>query len=407
MRILIVTDAYPPETRSSSHLMKEMAEGLKERGHEIFVVTSHPVDLSAMPGAHSLADVSLEEGITVIRVKVLPHHNVNFLLKGISQLTLPYLFFRRVKKHIAGKLDVVWVHSPPLPLTITAQLVKKSYGAKYFLNLHDFFPQNAVDLGILRNKTLIRFFQRMENRAYTNSDFIVTPSGAHKRFMHEERGVPLQKIHVVPHWIDTRPFEKAKRTGRFRALYGLQDKFIFVFGGVLGPSQGLEVFIRIAERFKERKDAVFLLVGEGSEKKKLMGLVADHGLKNVVFKPFVSKEEYPWLLKDADVGILSLTNANITPAVPAKLIGYMAAGLPVLAFLHERSDGIAIVREARCGLATVSDDTAKMFELTDRIYKEREKLSVYGEGGFRYVLDHFSRDTCLNKLEEVFSMAHI
>jgi len=407
MRILVITDAYPPETRSSSHLMKEMAEGLKERGHEVFVVTSHPVDSGTMPGAHSLADVSLEEGITVIRVKVLPHHNVNFLLKGISQLTLPYLFFRRVKKHIAGNLDVVWVHSPPLPLTITAQLVKKSYGAKYFLNLHDFFPQNAVDLGILRNRTLIRFFQRMEKCAYTNSDFIVTPSEAHKRFMYEERGVPLQKIHVVPHWINIKPFEKAKRIGRFRALYGLQDKFIFIFGGVLGPSQGLEVFIRIAERFKERRDAVFLFVGEGSEKKKLMGLVADRGLKNVVFKPFVSKEEYPWLLKDADVGILSLTNANTTPAVPAKLIGYMAAGLPILAFLHERSDGIAIVREARCGLATVSDDTAKMFEFTDRMYKEREKLGVYGKNSFRYVLDHFTRDTCLNKLEEVFSMAHI
>ena len=402
MRILILTDSYPPETRSSSHLMKEMADGLRERGHEVFIVTSLP---AVHANEHVLPNVSREDGISVIRVRVLPHHNVGFILKGVSQLLLPFLFFHQAKKHIKGKLDIVWVHSPPLPLTITAQLVKKSYGAKYFLNLHDFFPQNAIDLGILRNGPLIRFFQNMERRAYANSDVIVTPSEAHKRFMHEKRGVPLEKIHVVPHWIDVRPFEKAERTGRFRTLYGLEGKFIFVFGGVLGPSQGLDLFIRIAEKMREHKDITFLFVGEGSEKKRLMDIVRDRGLDNVIFKPFVSKEEYPLLLKDADVGILSLTNANTTPAVPAKLVGYMAASLPVLAFLHEGSEGIGIVRDSHCGCAAVSNDEAQMLACTEKMYKERESFGVYGTNGFRYVLRYFAKDVCLNKIQELFSMA--
>lgn len=400
MRILIVTDSYPPEIRSSSRLMKEMADGLKERGHEVFVVTSMPKNKTF--NQSFAKNIVIEDGIKVIRARVLPHHNVNFILKGISQISLPYIFFNHVKRNITGKLDIVWVHSPPLPLTITAKLVKKFYGAKYFLNLHDFFPQNAVDLGILKNKILIRFFEKMEKNAYKDSDVIVTPSESHKNFMHERYGVPLSKINVVSHWIDIKSFEKTKRTGRFRKLYNLEGKFIFMFGGVFGPSQGLDMFIRIADKLKEYKDIIFLLVGEGSEKAKLIKLVKTLGLKNIIFKPVVSKEDYAELLKDANVGILSLTSANTTPAVPAKLMGYMAAGLPVLAFLHKESDGIKIVEDANCGLATVSDNEEKMLELAEKMYLEKEKLSTYGENGFKYILSHFTKDVCLNKIEKLF-----
>ncbi|MEK7464419.1 MAG: glycosyltransferase family 4 protein [Patescibacteria group bacterium] len=405
MRILIVTDSYPPETRSSSHLMKEMADGFKEHGHEVFVMTSRPSEHNVAVGTNVSAGVSKEDGITVIRANVLPHHNVGFVMKGISQVTLPYIFFRHIQKHIKGNIDFVWVHSPPLPLTITAELVKRDYGAKYVLNLQDFFPQNAIDLGVLKNKFLIRFFRRMEERAYKNSDIIVTPSEAHKTFANKERGVSLQKMHVVPHWIDIKPFDEAERTGKFRKLYGLENKFIFVFGGVLGPSQGLDMFIRIAEKLKKYKEIVFLFVGEGSEKKKLVELAESKKLTNVVFKPLVSKEDYPWMLKDADVGILSLTSANTTPAVPAKLMGYMAAGLPVLAFLHERSDGVKIVQDAKCGLAGRSDDEQKMLELTEKMFLEKEKLNAYGKNAFNYVLNNFTKEVCLNKIENILRMA--
>ncbi|MEK7465661.1 MAG: glycosyltransferase family 4 protein [Patescibacteria group bacterium] len=383
--------------------MKEMADGLKERGYEVFVVTSRPAEQNVPSGTRRVAGgIMREDGITVIRVNVLRHHNVNFIVKGIAQMILPYLFFYHVKKHITGKLDAVWVHSPPLPLALTAQWVKKFYGAKYFLNLQDFFPQNAVDLGILKNKFLIRFFQKMEKRAYIISDIIVTPSEAHKDFLHERYKVPLQKIRVIPHWIDIKPFEEVKQTGKFRKLYGLHDKFVFIFGGILGPSQGLEIFIRIAEKLKKYKDITFLFVGDGSEKNQLVALAQSLGLDNVIFKPPVSKEDYPQLLRDADVGIASLTGANTTPAVPAKLMGYMAAGLPVLAFLHEKSDGIKIVNDAKCGLATISDNEEKMTRLTEQVYLEKERLKYYGENGLKYALTHFTKEICLDAIERIF-----
>ena len=399
--ILIITDSYPPEIRSAAQLMKDLADGLHKKGHSVWVATSYP--------KYNLADferivwpeMADENGIKVLRIKTLPHHKVNFIIRGIAQLSLPYIFFRKIKKNIKEKINTVIVHSPPLPLTITAYKVKKFYNAKYILNLHDIFPQNAVDLKILRHQFLIKFFEWMERKAYQNADLIVVPSNEHKNFLVNKRNVPLEKIEVIYHWIDSEPFLKAKRTGRFRKLYGLENKFIFLFAGVLGPSQGLDLVIRIADKIKDNQDIVFLLVGDGSEKERLMKMSEDLNLKNVVFKPFVSLEEYPELVKDCDVGIISLTAQNTTPAVPAKILGYMAAAIPVIAFLHKESEGLLIIKEAKCGYGTVSSDEEGALEIILKMYNEKEKLKEYGENGLKYLLKNMEKKVCVEKFESL------
>jgi glycosyltransferase involved in cell wall biosynthesis len=113
-------------------------------------------------------------------------------------------------------------------------------------------------------------------------------------------------------------------------------------------------------------------------------------------------KEYPELVKDCDVGIISLTAQNTTPAVPAKILGYMAAAVPVAAFLNKQSDGLLVVREAKCGYGVVSSDDEKALEIILKIYNEKEKLKEYGENGLKYALNNFTIDVCLNKLEKLF-----
>ena len=402
MRILIVTDSYPPELRSASLLMKELAVALKDLGHDIIVITSYPQhNLAVSQKSSSFSLDSYEDGVRVLRVKVLPHHNVNFIFRGIAQLFLPYLFYSALKKKV-DKIDVVIVHSPPLPLTIAAIKVKKYYGAKFLLNLHDFFPQNAVDLGILNIKSLIKFFEVMERQADKEADIIITPSHEHELFLEKNRDVNLKKIRVIPHWIDVRPFKEAKRTGAFRKKFGLEGKFIFCFGGVLGPSQGLDLIIRLAERLKDNKDIVFLFVGDGREKEDLIRMTKELSLNNVIFKSWVSKEEYPFLLKDVDVGFFSLTSKNTTPALPAKLIGYMASSLPVVAFLHKESEGHKIIRESGCGFSALYDDEDAALDIVLRIYKERDRLREYGAKGLAYAESHFTSKICAAQWEKLF-----
>ena len=396
--ILIVTDSYPPEIRSSAHLMQELAEGFSGRGYKVFVVTAYPSHNLA-GGHEEPPEVSEERGIKVIRVKILPHHNVNFVVKGVVQLMMPHLFAKKAAGIVGGKVDFVIVHSPPLPLAGTAKRIKRRYGARFVLNVHDFFPQNAVDLGVLKDPFSVSFFRRMEQAAYRSADVIVVPSSKHKSFLCDKRGVPAEKIHVIPHWIDTEPFRNVQPTGRFRNKFGLRGKFIFLFAGNFGPSQALDMIIRAAREVQDIGDVRFLFVGDGSEKAKLVRMADEYRLRNVRFVPLVPKGEYPGLLKDVDVGLVTLTAKNTTPAVPAKLMGYMAAGLPVAAFLHKESEGIDIVREAGCGYAALSEDEAEIVRVIRRMYAERELLKAQGENGFKYLLAHFDRNVCLNRWE--------
>ena len=401
--ILLITSSYPPEVRSSSHLMCELAEGLRDRGYGVTVVTSYP--------QHNLADnnknfyfdrITIEDGIAVLRIKTISPHIANYFLRGISQVILPYLFFYNVKKFIKHKIDVVVVYSPPLPLAVAGRKIKDLNGAKYILNVQDLFPQNAIDLGILKNSTLIRYFEYIEKEAYSHADTIAVHSESNKIYLNERKGVLQERIKVIHNWIDIEPYSKALRTGRFRKMFNIENKFIFLFAGVIGPSQGLDLIIKAAGKIKDIKDICFLIVGDGMERERLEKMADGLKLKNVIFKPFVSKDEYPELVKDADIGLACLSSMNKTPVVPGKILGYMAASIPVVAFLNKESDGHQIIKDADCGYSEISDNVEKAVETIKKIYNERNRLKEYGENGFSYVKENFERNACINRLEEIF-----
>ena len=403
MNILLITSSYPPEIRSSSHLMQELAEGLRERGHAVTVVTVYPGhNLSGSGEQFHLGSIEMENGIEVVRIKTLSPHRVPYLIRGFSQLVLPYVFFYRIRNLIKRRMDVIIVYSPPLPLAIAGSKLKRFYNAKYMLNVQDLFPQNAIDLGILKNRLLIKLFKRIEAYAYRNADFITVHSENNKSFLATRNKVPQDRIKVIHNWIDIEPYSKAMRTGRFRKMFNIEDKFIFLFAGVIGPSQGLDLIIKAAEKIKDVKDICFLIVGDGMEKERLEKMADDLKLKNVIFKPFVSKDEYPELVKDADVGLACLSSMNRTPVVPGKILGYMAASVPVAAFLNKESDGHQIIRNAQCGYSEISDDVEKTVETVIKIYNEWSRLKEYGENGFSYVKENFERNACINRLEEIF-----
>ena len=131
-------------------------------------------------------------------------------------------------------------------------------------------------------------------------------------------------------------------------------------------------------------------------------MAEEYSLENVIFKPFVSKDEYPELVKDADVGLVCLSSMNKTPVVPGKILGYMAASIPVVAFLNKESDGHQIIKDADCGYSEISDNVEKTVETIKKIYNERNRLKEYGENGFSYVKENFERNACINRLEEIF-----
>lgn len=402
MRILVVADVYPPEVSSAANLMRELAEGLAHRGRAVTVVTAYPKHYLAEASKNAVFEErSDENGIEVIRVRILPHHKVNFIVRGISQLTMPFLFFREVKKYVKGEIDAAIIYSPPLPLGLIAGMVRRRYGARTLLNLQDIFPQNAIDLGILTFKPAIWFFEYIEKCVYKKVDVITFHSEGGRRFLIEKKHVPEQKIVAVPNWVDIEAYEAAIGGKSFRKEWNLENKFIFLFAGIFGPAQGLEFVLDVAKELKDIKDAVFLLVGDGMEKEKIMARANELNLTNVVMKPFISQKEYASLVAESDVGLVCLSVKNKTSFVPGKLLGYMAASKPVLAFLNKESDGFHVIKDAECGYATTADNIREAASLTRKMYGEKDALPAMGKKGFMYAKENLSRDVIVEKLEKL------
>lgn len=402
VKILIICVAYPPEIRSASDLMRELALDLRDRGHDITVATCYPqYNLTKEAIGRDYKECSVEEGIRVIRIHTPPHHKVNFIIRGLSQIVLPYIFIAKLKNYLQEGVDAAIVYTPALPLWKVGYFAKKRYGARFILNVQDIFPQNAVDLGVLRNPLLIRFFERMEKKAYDSADVVTVHSPSNRSFLLNRGSVSDSKLFTLHNWVEVGAYKGSEYGGPYRKKLNLDKAFIIFFGGVLGPSQGLNLIIDAAKEIQSQTQIVFLIAGDGMEKEKLVKQTEQNSLKNVIFHPFVSKEEYGELLREVDVGLVCLTSRNKTPVVPGKILGYMAAGVPVLAFLNQESDGHHIIREAKCGYSEIYDNAQKAAQVILKMYDGRNKLNEWGLNGYKYAMKNFSRKECIDKLERM------
>lgn len=396
--ILLITDSYPPEIRSASYLMLELAEALTSRDYQVTVVTCWPQYNLDANHTQTFSEVMTEKNITVIRMKHLAHHKVNFIFRGIAQLILPFLFIRKIKQHVKEKIDAVIVYSPPLPLAYVGVWAKKKWQAKFILNVQDIFPKNAIDLGVLKNQKLIFLFHAMEKWMYHKADTVTVHSEGNKSFILKNYPALRDKLFVLHNWVDIAAHQSNNMPKNYRALFQLDKKFVMVFAGVMGPSQHLDILIEAANRVQSLKELCFLIVGDGSEKKKLEEKVEKYQLHNVIFKPFINRDDYADLLKSCDVGLVSLSAKNKTPVVPGKILGYMAAGLPVVAFLNKESDGHAIIENAQCGYSVVSDNLSNVVSVIEKMYHAQDQCRALGIAGFDYVKQHFSKENCVDNI---------
>ena len=382
--------------------MIELAEELHARGHQVTVLTSWPkYNLDQNDARRTFQAYENERGIDVVRVRTLPHHNVNFVVRGLAQITMPRLFLRALRRTSDGKFDAVVVYSPPLPLAKVGAVLRRQTGARFMLNIQDIFPQNAIDLGVLRNPLLITWFKRMEWRAYADADVMTVHSPGNREFLIRSANLnDAAKLRILHNWIDVGSMEVHTSSQRFRETWQLNGKFVLLFAGVMGPSQHLEMVLSVAQALKGEPDIVFLIAGDGMEKPRLQRLAHDRGLENVVFKPFVSKSAYSQLVNEVDVGMVTLSPRNRTPVVPGKILGYMAAAKPVLAFLNRESDGHRLVAEAGCGVSVYSDAPIEELVAATRMLLERKsELETLGRSGYSYVVEHFDKSVCVDTIE--------
>jgi len=402
VKVLLVTDSYPPEIRSASHLMLELAQELKHRGHDVTVMTTWPeYNLDQAIEQRKFNEFEIEDAIKVIRVKTLPHHNVNYIVRGLSQLLMPFQFLLKLKRYKI-KTDAVVVYSPPLPLALVGSWLRK-YGVRNILNIQDLFPQNAIDLGILRSNTQIKFFKALESYAYKTADIVTVHSEGNRKMLLKQQDNIESKLKLLHNWVDVEHHCSEHSTVNFKQKWAIKHKHIAVFAGVMGPSQYLDLILMIAEQMQEHTDLLFLLVGDGKEKERLQALAKTKGLSNVRFEGFISRDVYPDLLNACSIGLVCLSPQNQTPVVPGKILGHMAAGLPVAAFLHTASDAHQLISVAQCGVSANSADVQACVKVMKDLLSRESEFAHIGLAGKQYAKQHFSKEVCVSQLEAMLS----
>lgn len=401
MHILILTEAFPPETKSASTLFFELAESFVKRGHKVSVVTRKPrYNIAEGTIVGQLPACEILSGIEVYRFSTPPLARHIPFIRGLEHFLLAFIFFLgalRVKD-----FDLILVYSPPLPLGISGYWLGRLRTKPVVVNIQDLFPQAVIVLGLLRSRLLIKIARLMESFIYGKSDLITVHSEGNRKYV-IGKGANSETTEIVHNWVDTDLIKPGNRENNFSRQYGLINKFVVSFAGVMGFPQGLEVVIDAANILKNERDIQFVLVGDGVKKPELEEMAKSLELQNVWFVPTQPLNIYPQVLYASDACLVTLRKDMATPVVPGKMLSIMAAGKPVLASLPLKGDAPGIIRQFNCGLAVEAGDPRLLADAVLKLYNNQAMGEELGQNGRKAAEKHFSREVGISKYECLFN----
>jgi len=403
MHVLLLSHYFPPEIGSGPHLPYELGESLVRLGHTVTVVTGFPrYNVPVMPARYRRRLFVREDlgGMRVLRINSPNFYGSSVLSRGLVQILAPPVLALRAM--LSAKPDVIYTVTPPIMMGLAARRVAQRFRVPWVANVQDLFPQCMVDLGILRSRRMIRLFEGMERKVYQTASAITVMSEGNRRFV-IERGAAAERVHVVPNWVDVAAFpvgQQSEEAGqRFRQEHDLGDRFLVVFAGTMGFSQGLDVVLDAAERTGDRKDILWLMVGGGAERDRLFERA--RGLGNVRFLPMQPKEKYPEVLAAADVCLVTLRPEVVTPTVPTKIATIMAAGRPMVASIPSVGDAWRVIEEAQAGIVVPPADGEALARAVLDLCRDRERLQALGRAGRAYAESRLSREACVGMIERI------
>lgn len=339
-------------------LYPDLLRALRDRGHAVYAVGAYEKRVGKETA------MALESGIHVLRVRIGNLTKCNVIEKGISTLMIESQYRRAIDKFFGSvKFDLVLYSTPPITLVNVVRHIKRKCGAKSYLVLKDIFPQNAVDIGMMKKSGIMgllhAYFRNKEKQLYAVSDRIGCMSGANCDYViaHNPEVDP-RKVELCPNAIEIRDVSVTpERAVELRRKYGLPlDRKVFVYGGNLGKPQDVPFVIRCLKAAVQVEDAFFLVVGNGTDASKLHEYMAQEKPSHVLVLDALPKDEYDAMIAACDVGLIFLDYRFTIPNYPSRLLAYMQAGLPVLACTDPNTDVGKTVTEGGFGWWCPSND---------------------------------------------------
>ncbi len=399
MRLLITTQVFPPEVHPSAVMVQELAQAAARQGWAVTVATGFPHHPHGRPFpgyGRGWRRVEQVNGFRLARRGHLIHPSPAL---GIRALVMASQSAAMLAEGWSGpRPDVVISYGPPLVGPLASALAARRWRARLLTVIYDLYPDILIASGHLRRGLLHRLLTRAEALVYRWSDRILVLSPGFRRTLMADKGVPPEKLVVLPVWLDRQDIVPLPRDNPWRREMGLAPKtFVVIYAGTAGLVSGAEVVLEAARRLAGQPDILFLFVGEGRLKERLRAQAAALGLANVRFLPFQPRERLSEVQATADVGLVTLAPGRGRTSVPSKVLGYMAAARPVIASVDAGCDTAATLREAGCGLVTPSGDGAALAAAVGQYYRAPDVRRRDGRRGRHYFLAHFEKEAVLSR----------
>ncbi len=394
MKILFLCQYFPPEPGAPAARTHEHAKEWVRLGHDVTVVCgipNHPDGEVPLNYRNKYVYEEFVDGIRVLRCWFLVAANAGRVRRSIAFVTFMlaaiYWSLRQ-----GGKADVVAATSPQLLCGLAGYTVALLKRRSFVFEVRDLWPQQIIDLGVLRNPLLIRLLRGLERFLYHRASAIITVAEAVRREL-VQTGLPAEKIHTITNAIALDVFKPQPRLGAMRYRYGWGERLLVMYIGTHGLSQGLETVLAAARELEGRGDIHFVFVGSGAERESLMSAAKERDLANVEFIPSQPRPDMPDFYAAADICLVPLKHREVfLTNIPSKMFEIMACARPII--LGVEGQGREILEEANAGIAVPPEDARALAAAIRALAEDPEARRRYGENGRRYV------ETASNRAEK-------
>ena len=400
MKFLILSQYYPPETGAPQNRLHSLALNLVKNGCDVEVLTAMPnyPKMEIFVGYNGLSyKKEIIDGIKVHRSKIYVSKS-----KGILKRLLNYFSFVLSSIRISNKLskaDYIICESPPLFLGISALYISRRLNAKLIFNVSDLWPESAEKLDIVNNKFFLNLAYRLEKYLYKKS-FLVTGqtqgivANINKRF-------PNIPTLWLPNGIDKEVYEVPENKD-WIIEYGIEGKRIYVYAGIIGHAQGLDVIIKtknwlVNNEFALSKKVTFVIIGDGPDKQRLEAL--NEKLKtDVIFIPNTPKIEVLKMLKACHGYIVPLKKIDLfLGAIPSKIFDALALSKPILLGVDGEAKSL-FVDQGEAGVYFEPENEISLAKALIELENNPLKALAYGKTGNIFATKNFDRKNIAKRL---------
>lgn len=399
MKIIYFSPYFPPEKTAGGHLVLDLLEGFAKQGWDVAVYTPTPtrgVSEEERTAYQKKRMEMLFGGKVIVHRIPLYREGTRFSARAIRFFVFS---FQCLMMGIFSSADVIFTGSVPPSQGIVVSLLHKITKKKIVYNPQDLFPDSMINANMTTENSLaVRVWRKIECDSYRHADLIITIAEDMKKTILTRCADPT-KVHVVRNWIDVAEIRPVPREQNrlFDDLGLSRDCFYVTYAGNLGKVQGIDTIIEAAEQLIDHPAIHFVIIGNGSEEKRIQAILQERKMRNVSMFPLLSADRIAEVYSLGDLSIVSCKSGTGKAGMPSKLVSILAAGTGVVASFDRGGELETVLAEARCGLCVDAGNAADLAQTILRLSLDREETKRLGISARRYAEQVFSKQEGVGK----------